>query len=196
MSRNVINSTPLNIFLTFLGNFVAGGTLVGIAAVATKYVGGGLGGFLYGVIPMGILYLYIYVNITFGYVKKELMALTEESIYGGLLWILYIFILLYLTKYTKLNEYENGFIYVLLASLAIYIGIVSVAYIFGNESQFVKFFISLILLLLFINMYTFNISTYFLDGNSCNTYENSIDCSNKTYCLWDRIKKKCKKQLI
>ena len=158
-----------NIFWTFLGNFIAGGLLVGISAVAVKFVSGGLGGFLYGALPLGFIYLYIFTYLTFSKdIDKnaitESLNLADGTIYGAFIWILYIFIVLLLTKYTNLPKKEYGYIWIVLITVIIYAFILISLYKIGQKDKITKFFVTILLLFFFINLRTFNIATYFLEN--------------------------------
>ena len=145
-----------NIFWTFLGNFIAGGLLVGISAVAVKFVSGGLGGFLYGALPLGFIYLYIFTYLTFSKDKDspknaimESLNLSDGTIYGGFIWILYIFIILLFTKYTNLPKKEYGYIWIILIATIIYSFILISLYKIGQKDKITKFFITILLLFIF-----------------------------------------------
>jgi hypothetical protein len=80
-------------------NFIAGGLLIAISGYISKFYSSFLSGLIYGSLPFGAYYLYLY-SIYNGGTEKNLttdldkgMDFVNGSVIGGLLWVFMILIL-------------------------------------------------------------------------------------------------------
>ena len=80
----------------FIYNFVAGGLLIAIAGYISKFYSSYASGLLYGSLPLGAYYLYlysIYNDHTQRNLKKEVdkgLEFIHGSVIGGILWVIMV----------------------------------------------------------------------------------------------------------
>lgn len=122
-SRNIIN---FKFDTDFIYNFIAGGLLIAISGYISKFYSSYLSGLLYGSLPFGAYYLYLY-SIYNGGTNKDFKSDLDKgvdfvngSVIGGILWVIML-MLLYLNLHNPINiVFIASFIYALIIFIQIY----------------------------------------------------------------------------
>ena len=76
----------------FFINMVLGGFVIATSALITENVSTTLGGVLYGSLPLGAFYLYLYVNFIYGSRSSNIQFI-NGSVMGGILWVIMVCLL-------------------------------------------------------------------------------------------------------
>tara|TARA_B100001093_G_C26077202_1_gene697080 strand:- start:64 stop:429 length:366 start_codon:yes stop_codon:yes gene_type:complete len=94
--------------LDFIYNFIAGGLLIAISGYISKFYSPYISGFLYGSVPLGAYYLYLY-SIYNGGSKSQLktdsdngLEFVNGSVIGGILWV-FMVAMLYFNLYNPIT---------------------------------------------------------------------------------------------
>jgi hypothetical protein len=122
-SRNIIN---FKFDTDFIYNFIAGGLLIAISGYISKFYSSYLSGLLYGSLPFGAYYLYLY-SIYNGGTNKDFKSDLDKgvdfvngSVIGGILWVIML-MLLYLNLHNPIAiVFIASFIYALIIFIQIY----------------------------------------------------------------------------
>tara|TARA_B100001094_G_scaffold307966_1_gene340145 strand:+ start:5347 stop:5775 length:429 start_codon:yes stop_codon:yes gene_type:complete len=122
-SRNIIN---FKFDTDFIYNFIAGGLLIAISGYISKFYSSYLSGLLYGSLPFGAYYLYLY-SIYNGGTNKDFKSDLDKgvdfvngSVIGGILWVIML-MLLYLNLQNPITiVFIASFIYALIIFIQIY----------------------------------------------------------------------------
>lgn len=85
----------------FLYNFIAGGLLISICAHITKSNDSYASGFVYGSLPLGAYYLYLYTLYTKKN-SKDAIKYINGAFLGGILWVLTVG-LLYINYFNPIH---------------------------------------------------------------------------------------------
>ncbi len=122
-SRNIIN---FKFDTDFIYNFIAGGLLIAISGYISKFYSSYLSGLLYGSLPFGAYYLYLY-SIYNGGTNKDFKSDLDKgvdfvngSVIGGILWVIML-MLLYLNLQNPITiVFIASFIYALIIFIQIF----------------------------------------------------------------------------
>lgn len=76
----------------FFINMVLGGFVIAMSALITENVSTTLGGVLYGSLPLGAFYLYLYVYFIYGSRSSNIQFI-NGSVMGGILWVIMVCLL-------------------------------------------------------------------------------------------------------
>ena len=122
-SRNIINFKFVTVFIY---NFIAGWLLIAISGYISKFYSSYLSGLLYGSLPFGAYYLYLY-SIYNGGTNKDFKSDLDKgvdfvngSVIGGILWVIML-MLLYLNLHNPITiVFIASFIYALIIFIQIY----------------------------------------------------------------------------
>ena len=120
------NLTNVKFDTDFIYNFIAGGLLIAISGYISKFYSSYLSGLIYGSLPFGAFYLYLY-SIYNGGTKKDFKSDLDKgfnfingSIIGGILWVIMISVL-YINLQNPINiVFIATFIYILIIFTQIY----------------------------------------------------------------------------
>ena len=120
------NLTSFKFDTDFIYNFIAGGLLIAISGYISKFYSSYLSGLLYGSLPFGAYYLYLY-SIYHGGTKKDFKSDLDKgvdfvngSVIGGILWVAMLSVL-YLNLQNPINiVFIATFIYILIIFIQVY----------------------------------------------------------------------------
>lgn len=91
---NNIMDTIKEVDTDFIYNFIAGGLLIAVSGYISKYYSSYISGLIYGSLPFGAYYLYLY-SIYNGGTEKNLTTDLDKgvdfvngSVIGGILWVI------------------------------------------------------------------------------------------------------------
>ena len=91
---NNIMDTIKEVDTDFIYNFIAGGLLIAVSGYISKYYSSYISGLIYGSLPFGAYYLYLY-SIYNGGTEKNLSTDLDKgvdfvngSVIGGILWVI------------------------------------------------------------------------------------------------------------
>lgn len=120
------NLTNVKFDTDFIYNFIAGGLLIAISGYISKFYSSYLSGLLYGSLPFGAYYLYLY-SIYNGGTKKDFKSDIDKgidfingSVIGGILWVIMLAVL-YFNLQNPINiVFIATFIYILIIFTQIY----------------------------------------------------------------------------
>ena len=107
----------------FIYNFIAGGLLIAVSGYISKFYSSYVSGLLYGSLPLGAYYLYLYSIYNEGgkqTSKKNLdkgLDFVNGSVIGGVLWVIML-AMLYLNLHNPINMvFISSIVYVLIIFL-------------------------------------------------------------------------------
>jgi hypothetical protein len=86
----------LSVIQKFFINMLIGGFFIALAGFTTEIFSSTLGGVLYGSLPIGAFYLYIFVylnNIHKTNVRIESLNFINGSVLGGIIWVILVCLL-------------------------------------------------------------------------------------------------------
>jgi len=99
----------------FLFNFISGGLLIASCGYISKYFSSYLSGLVYGSLPLGAFYLYLYSD----YLKNNKMNFIHGSVIGGIIWVVMVSLLYFNTKNPYLMVFIASIIYLVTMYLAL-----------------------------------------------------------------------------
>ena len=111
-------------FRDFIINFLMGGGLIAGCGLISQIYSSSLSGMIYSSIPLGLIYLYLFILFKKG--RKESGKYALFSIIGGIIWVFIAVLLYYFNNFSvPLNMFLSILIYTIL--------VVVVFYIFNNR---------------------------------------------------------------